>query len=516
MSFNVITLIKDESMTDNNVNNSEPREFFCDELPSRPQPGIGCILVTGASGYIGGRLIPELLARGYRVRAMVRVGSPEYKNAWPGAEIVVADALKQDQLDEALIGVDTAYYLIHSLQLGPKVFEAADIEAAVNFRRAATKCQIKRIIYLGGLGDVRVPLSSHLHNRMEVASELVRSGLPVTILRAAIIIGSGSASYEMIQHLVRKLPLIIVPRCTQNRCQPISIRDVIKYLVGVLEIPETTGLSFDIGGNDILSYNEMLKSLATVLNKKLLIIVSPFTWMSIYAYLVSLLTPVPNAIVQCLMKGLKNEVICQNDAIRRFLPFETISYRESVVKAMTREDQDSVYTRWSDAYPPAHELAMKLHEVKGAVAFTTGDSLLTDKSAASLFRSICSIGGKEGWFHSTWMWRLRGMLDRILLGVGISRGRKSKSQLEINDVIDFWRIEDIQSDYRLLLRAEMKLPGRAWLEFKIIPASGGKRNFSVIAYFDTKTVMGKLYWYACAPFHHFIFRHLIEEIEKRS
>lgn len=502
-------------MTPRNANSSKSLDLLCDGLPSRPQPSIGRILVTGASGYIGGRLVPELLARGYHVRAMVRVGSPEYSSAWPDAEVVVADALKSEQLENALNGVDTAYYLIHSLQLGPKDFEVADIKAAENFQRAATKCQIRRIIYLGGLGDVRVPLSSHLHNRIEVASELVCGEVPVTILRAAIIIGSGSASYEMIQHLVRKLPLIIVPRCTRNRCQPISIRDVIKYLVGVLEVPETAGLSLDIGGNDILSYNKMLHSLALVLNKKLLIVVSPFSWMSLYAYFVSLLTPVPNAIVQCLMKGLKNEVVCQNDEIRRYLPFEPISYRESVVRAMTREDQDRVYTRWSDAYPPAHELAMKLHEIDGAVTYTAGDTLLTDKSAASLFRSVCTIGGREGWFHSTWIWRLRGMLDRILLGVGISRGRKSHSHLEINDVIDFWRIEDIQSDDRLLLRAEMKLPGRAWLEFKIKPALD-KRNFSVVAYFDTKTLLGKLYWYACMPFHHFIFRHLIEEIEKRS
>jgi uncharacterized protein YbjT (DUF2867 family) len=502
-------------MTDRNANSSEPQDLLCDGLPSRPLPGIGRILVTGASGYIGGRLVPELLARGYQVRVMVRVDSPEYRNAWPDAEVVVADALKPEQLDDALDGVDTAYYLIHSLQLGPKEFEAVDMKTAANFRLAAEKNKVRRIIYLGGLGDATVPLSSHLRSRMDVAGQLVSGSVPVTVLRAAIIIGSGSASYEMIQHLVRKLPLIIVPRCTLNRCQPISIRDVIKYLVGVLEVPETAGQSFDIGGNDILCYKEMMDVLARVLNKKTLIVPSSFSWMPLYAYVVSLLTPVPNAITQCLMKGLKNEVVCQTVEIGKFLPFEPISYREALVRAMSREEQDRVYTRWSDAYPPAHELALKLHEIQGEVTYTTTDSLLTPRSAATLFKSACRIGGREGWHHGTWMWRLRGMLDRVLMGVGTSRGRKRHSHLKINDVLDFWRVEDIVPQTRLLLRAEMKLPGRAWLEFNIKPESSQTR-LSVTAYFDTRSLFGRLYWLMFTPFHHFIFRHLIEGIEVRS
>ena len=496
-------------------NFSKQTDLLCDDLPTSPNSQIGKILVAGASGYIGGRLVPELLARGYQVRVMVRVDSPEYKINWPEAEVVVADALNVKQLTKALEGIDTAYYLIHSLLLGPKEFEAADISAAKNFRKAAEYNKVKRIIYLGGLGDTRVPLSSHLRNRMEVAAELSRGTIPVTILRAAIIIGSGSASYEMIHYLVKRLPLIIVPRCALNRCQPISIRDVIKYLVGVLEVSGTERQSFDIGGCDILTYKDMLTTLAKILNKKTLIIASPFSWISIYAYLVSLFTPVPNAITQCLLKGLKNEVICQSDTIRNYLPFEPITYREALVRAMSREEQDRVYTRWSDAYPPAHELALKLREVKGKVAYTTEDSLLTDKPASSLFASICRVGGKKGWFHETWMWRLRGMLDRILMGVGTSRGRKSYAQLKVNDVLDFWRVEDIVPNRRLLLRAEMKIPGRAWLEFKLYPEAG-KTRLSVIAYFDTNSFMGKLYWYSLMPFHHFIFRHLIESIERAS
>ncbi len=493
----------------------DTRDLLCDSLPSEPLPQIGKVLVTGASGYIGGRLVPELLARGYDVRVMVRSDSPANKNQWPGAEVAVADAHNIKQLRAVLDGIDTAYYLIHSLHLGPLEFEAADIKAASNFRKAAEEKQLRRIIYLGGLGDIRFPLSSHLRNRMEVAEELKNGKVPVTILRAAVVIGSGSASYEIIQHLVKRMRLILVPHWAKNNCQPIAIRDVIKYLVGVLEVPETAGRSFDIGGQDILTYEKMLRDLANILNKKTVIIPCPFSNVTVYAYLTSLLTPVPNAISRCLLEGLKNDVVCQDNSIHDYLPFEPISYRVAIVRALTREEQDRVYTRWSDAYPPAHELALKLHELDNTATYTTEYSLFTDKPACSIFSSICQIGGKKGWFHSNWMWKLRGILDRILMGVGTSRGRKSYSHLEVNDVIDFWRIEDIKQDRRLLLRAEMKIPGRAWLEFNI-DSGVVKKKLSVTAYYDTRLLLGRVYWYVCLPFHHFIFRRLITAIERRS
>lgn len=494
---------------------SDEQTLYCRELPWKPRTDIGRILVTGASGYIGGRLVPELLARGYKVRLMLRAPSPEHNSLWPEAEIVVADALKAESLKAALEGVDTAYYLLHSLLLGPKEFAAADLQAAVNFRRIAEEKQVKRIIYLGGLGDIRNPLSSHLRNRMEVAEELKRGKIAITILRAAIIIGSGSASYEIIKNLVKKLPVIFIPPWAKNKCQPIAIRDVIKYLVGVLEIPETSGKSFDIGGKDILTYKAMLKILAEVRRIKVYFLPVPFSYIRFYAYLASLLTPVPDPITECLMEGLKNDVVCQDDSIKKFLNFEPLSYKESIVRAMSREEQDRVYTRWSDAYPPAHELAIKLHELKEVPAYIAHYFLVTEKPGAALFSSICRIGGREGWFHGNWMWRLRGMVDRIFLGVGSSRGRKSYSRLKANDVIDFWRIEDIQPNKRLLLRAEMKLPGRAWLEFNI-GKEGNKRRLSVTAYYDTETLFGTIYWYVFLPFHHFIFYRLISEIEKRS
>lgn len=491
-----------------------PFDLFCKDLPTKFQPQLGKILVTGASGYIGGRLVPELLARGYRVRVMVRGLPSEYAGLWPGAESAFGDALKIETLKTALEGIDTAYYLIHSMRLGPAAFAAADIRAARNFRRIAREKGIKRIVYLGGLGDIRGSLSSHLRSRAEVAQELARGSAKATILRAAIIIGSGSASYEIMRHLVRKLPVIFLPPWAKNRCQPIGIRDVVKYLVGVLETAGTAGRSFDIGSEDILTYESMLKILGEVLRMKVVCVTVPFSNIRAYAYITSLLTPVPASITECLMEGLKNEVVCQDNSIRALIPFKPLSYKEAVVRAISREEQDRVRTRWSDAYPPAHELAMKLGELEGGAAYKASYSLVTEKTAVSLFNSICRIGGREGWFHSNWMWRLRGMVDRILLGVG-ARGRKSYSGLKVNDVIDFWRIEDIWPARRLLLRAEMKLPGRAWLEFNISD-EGACRRLSVSAYYDTHSVAGRIYWYTCLPFHHFIFHNLIKEIARRS
>jgi uncharacterized protein YbjT (DUF2867 family) len=515
------------------------RDLFCDGLPTAFQPAIGKILVTGASGYIGGRLVPELLARGYSVRAMVRSDFPEYHTLWPLAEIVAADALKKDTLKEALKGIDTAYYLIHSLHLGPRRFAAADINAARNFRKAAEENNVKRIIYLGGLGDIRSPLSSHLRSRSEVAHELKRGKVPATILRAAIIVGSGSASYEIIQHLVKKLSIILRPPWAKNKCQPIAIRDVIKYLVGALETPGTSGRSFDIGGADVLTYETMLRVIGSIFRKKIIFIPVPFSNTRIYAYITSLLTPVPVSITECLMESLKNEVICQDESIRSLIPFNLLTYKEAIIRAMSLEEQDNVYTRWSDASFPMDESVLKLYELKNGPAYTASYSLITKKPAESIFRSICKIGGKGGWFYYNWMWRLRGAVDRILLGAG-ARGRKSSLILKINDVVDFWRVEDLQDGRRLLLRAEMKLPGRAWLEFTItqqattwnqLSATSSRRQIcaanlaaqqedkrvlTVTAYYDTYTLLGKMYWYMCLPFHQIIFYNLIREIERRS
>jgi len=492
-------------------------DLFCHDLATGPQPGIGGILVTGATGYIGGRLVPELLARGYRVRVMVRTASPEHAGRWPGAEIAVADAhdLDLDDLRRAMDGCSTVYFLIHSLLLGPQNFESADLRATHNFRKAAEQAGIQLIIYLGGLGDVRTPLSPHLRSRVRVAQELQAGSIPTTVLRAAVIIGSGSASFELLRHVVKNSPVILLPPWASTRCQPIGIRDVIKTLVGVLEIPETAGKSFDVGGAEILSYEMMLKSLADILGKKRLFIPGPFSGIGFYAYVVSFLTPVPAPIARALMAGTADTVVCENDEIEKHLPFRRLTYKDAVLRAMSREERDDVRTRWSDAYPPAHELAMKLRELERPPRYSRSYSVDSNKPALALFRSFCSIGGTEGWFHSNWIWRLAGILDRALMGVGISRGRRSSSSLRINDVVDCWRVEDLQEEEMLLLRSEMKLPGRAWLEFRVAPTADRNR-LSVTAYFEPRGLAGKAHWHIFVPLHHFIFVNLIRQIEKRS
>lgn len=489
-------------------------EVMCELLPTRPHPEIGKVLVTGATGYIGGQLVPTLISRGYSVRVMVRAPSPELANRWKQAEIVVADAQDPDQLEAAMAGVDTAYFLIHSLLLGPRKLESAEIRTAENFRMAAAKQGVQRIIYLGGLGDEHGGRSTHLRSRMAVAEELQRGSVPVTVLRAAIIIGAGSASYEILHHLVRRLPVIPIPLWARTKCQPISIHDVILLLVGVLETPESRGGSFDIGGPDILSYEDMIRSMAAIQGRKRWFPIFPPLPIKFTSYVISLLTPVPHAITWCLMEGVVNEVVCSNNTILELIPFSPMTYRDAVLMAMTRKEQDRIHTRWSDAYPPAWELAIKLNELGTEPRFCTEYSLETRKSPAALYESISRIGGDEGWFNSNWLWRLRGLLDRILMGVGTSRGRRNQAELRINDVIDFWRVEHLKPDASLLLRAEMKLPGMAWLRFTI--DQGETNRLGVKAYFHTDSLWGRLYWYACLPFHHFIFRDLIRQIEKRS
>jgi len=485
------------------------------DLRTVPQPGLGTVLVTGASGYIGGRLVPELVARGYQVAAMVRGPSPEYRDRWPGARIVVADAAHRASLETVLAGVHTAYYLIHSLLLGPRGLEAVEVEHARHFRLAAESQGVQRIIYLGALGDVRTGLSPHLRSRIRVAEELQSGRVPATILRAAIIIGSGSASYEILQHLVRRLPVLSIPKWGKTRCQPIAIRDVMRYLVGVLELPETAGQSYDIGGPEVLTYEEMTRAFAAVVGKRRLFVPSLTSSIQVYAYVAGLLTPVPAPITRSLMEGLRNDVVCHDDRIRKILPFRAISYREAILRAMTREERDQVHTRWTDAYPPAHELATRLSDLDGPPAYTAKAELLTDKEADRLFRAVCRIGGKEGWFQGNWLWRLRGVIDSLFMGVGTARGRRSAATLRVNDVVDFWRVEQVQQDELLLLRAEMKLPGKAWLEFRI-DRHLRRQRLSVSAYFDPRGLLGKAYWYAMVPFHYYLFANLIRQVERRS
>lgn len=497
------------------VNEIETFELVCRDLPTQPANDVKLVLVTGATGYIGGRLVPELIGRGYQVRVMVRANATEYRKRWPDVDVCVADASNLEQLNEALKGVDVAYYLIHSLQLGHKKFEEKDLKVAINFRVCAENQKVKRIIYLGGLGKTDAKLSPHLESRLEVGFKLASGKVPVTILRAGMIIGSGSASYEILKNLVDSTPVFFIPKWAKTRSQPISIRGVIMYLVGVLECKETAGGTFDIGGPDILTYDEKLGVLAKLLGKKRYFLPALITWKPLYGYIASLLTPVPGPITKVLVEGCKNEVVCQNDDIKKFVPIHLLSFKTALVKALSSEERDRVSTRWSDAYPPAHDLAVKLHELNYSPKYTSSYLFLTHKAPADIFHSFCQMGGKNGWFQNNWMWRMRGALDRLMLGVGTARGRRSEATLRVHDVIDFWRVENIVENKSLLLRAEMKLPGMAWLEFSI-DEGVGINKFSVNAYFEPKGIKGSLYWYNFLPFHRVIFKDLLVQIEQRS
>jgi len=333
-------------------------DLFCSDLQSNPQPEMGKILVTGANGYIGGRLIPELIARGYQVRILIRKESPELLVRWPGIEISIGDALNPEDLLKALNGIHTAYYLIHSLKSGRKKFEKKDLKAARNFRNAAENQNINRIIYLGALGNTKKNLSSHLDNRIKVAQELSGGSVPVTVLRAAMIIGSGSASYEILKNLVENTPIFILPKWAKTRSQPISIRGVIQYLVGTMEIKETAGKEFDIGGNEIISYQKMLRVMTNLLGKKRYFFRGFVNSTVIYGYIASLLTHVPPPITRSLLVSCKNEVLCLNGDINKHLNIKLLSFKEALIKALTNEGKDTKSTGYPDSFSSSHKIAI--------------------------------------------------------------------------------------------------------------------------------------------------------------
>jgi len=490
--------------------------YRCRDLPTPVRPDRGPILVTGASGYIGGRLTPELIQRGYRVRVMVRAEVADYQGVWPEAEVVRGDALDPDSLVAALQGIKVAYYLIHSMVLGPRGFAEADMRAARNFRRAAENAGVERLVYLGGLGRSGPVLSPHLESRRRVAAELQSGSIPTTVLQASVIIGSGSASFEIIKSLIDRLPLLPLPHWASHRSQPIGVRDVVKYLVGAMEAEAAAARTFDIGGPEVLTYAEMMKTLAGVLRRPTRFLRLGFGGTRFYGYMMSLITPVPAPITMCLVDGLKNDTVCADDTIRSVVPFVTMSFQQAIVRALNREEQDRIATRWSDAYPASQEYIIRLHQLRRPPRYTAHYTLLTDCPAEALFASLTRIGGQEGWFDANWMWRFRGGVDRILFGVGSARGRRSRRELRVHDVIDFWRVENLVPNRRLLLRAEMRMPGRAWLEFTVTPRNGKIYELAITAHYATRSLWGRLYWRFFQPFHWYIFARLLKQIERRA
>ncbi|MDX2038712.1 MAG: SDR family oxidoreductase [Isosphaeraceae bacterium] len=471
------------------------------------------VLVTGATGYIGGRLVPQLLERGYRVRCMVRDRNRLKGRRWEGAvEIVEGDVLDKPSLVRSLEGCGIAYYLVHSMASSAGSFREQDHDAAENFASAAAEAGVERIIYLGGLGNRAERLSAHLASRHEVGDVLRAGSVPTTELRAAMIIGSGSASFEMLRSLVSRLPVMICPKWVSSRTQPIAIRSVLAYLIGCLENPATAGQVFDIGGPDVLSYKEMMQRFAAIMGLKRRMIVVPVLTPRLSAYWANLVTPVPASIAFPLIEGLKADTICEDDRIHEFVQVEPISFEDAVRMAMEKHRQHSVETRWTNASigvqaGPRTGFDPESFPIRDVQRVST--TIATDR----LFAAVARIGGNVGWYYADWLWVVRGWMDRLIGGVGLRRGRRDPEHVLIGDALDFWRVEDMIPDRRLLLHAEMKVPGDAWLEFRVEPSESGQGSQLIqTAFFRPMPFWGRAYWNLLYPLHYLIFRGMAHKI----
>ena len=478
------------------------------------------ILITGATGYIGARLIPRLLRAGYRVRALARTPGKIGNRTWsshPNLEILKVDVLDRDSLTAACRGCRFAYYLIHSMNPLNRDFARADREAAGNMVAAAETCGLERIIYLGGLGDQSEELSQHLSSRTEVANILRSSKVPVTVLRAAMIIGSGSASFEILRYLVERLPIIITPRWIDVPCQPIGVRNTLRYLIGCLERPETIGQTFDIGQDQVVTYRQLMEMFAEEAGlHKRLIIALPILTPRMSALWINLLTPVPAVLARPLAEGLRNKVICSESRIRTLIPQELIDCRLAIHLALERARQQVIESCWTDAgeIPPAEWSSLGDPSWTGGTIYNDSRQILLAATPEEVWRAVVSIGGEAGWYYGDWLWKLRGFLDHLVGGVGLHRGRRAPFELAPGEALDFWRVVEVTRLQRLLLVAEMKLPGRATLEFRLEEIAPGQTMLQQIAHFLPLGLLGLLYWYAVTPFHSFIFNGMLRGFGK--
>lgn len=478
------------------------------------------VLVAGATGYIGRRLVDELVAAGHEVRCVARTPRKLDGEPWRDrVEVVQGDVLDPESTAAACVGIDAVYYLVHSIG-ADEDWEERDRRAATNVRDAAAAAGVRQIIYLGGLGDDNgTSLSPHLSSRHDVGAVLRSGPVPVTELRAAVIIGSGSASFEMLRYLVEVLPIMTTPRWVETRVQPIGVQDVLRYLVGVLLEPEAVGRTLEIGGADVLTYHRMMDLYAEEAGlRRRIIIPVPVLTPRLSSLWVGLVTPVPADLARPLIDSLVNEVVVHDDAIRRIVPFEPIDARESIRRALTRVRDLDVSTRWTDAElfgrTPADPMPND-PSWSGGVVFTDHQRVEGPVEPAALFAEVARLGGERGWLVGNWLWSIRGVLDLVFGGVGMRRGRRHPTELRVGDVVDFWRVEAVEPDRLLRLRAEMRLPGEAWLEWEIAPTEGGAR-LDQRARFQPRGLWGRAYWYGVAPFHRFIFRPLARRLVREA
>ncbi len=469
------------------------------------------ILIVGASGYIGSRLVPLLEARGDDVVLATR-DARSLAARFPDAEVVAADLLQPSTVDRALVGVEVAYYLAHSMGEGEHGFAERDRQAAASFAAAAARAGVGRIVYLGGLGDDRAGLSPHLASRHETGVELASHGVPVTEFRAAVIIGSGSASFEILRHLTERLPIMITPRWVSTRCQPIAIRDVLDYLVGALDHPDV-GEIVEIGGPDVLSYGDMMRGYARVRGLRRLMIPVPVLTPRLSSYWVNLVSPVPAGIARPLIEGLRSEVVIRSPEPARRFGLTPIGYEDALRHAMERADGGGAESTWFDAFAPRDRASLtSLTSEEGMIIERRQRRIAAPSDA--VFAAVERVGGLGGWPYANVLWRIRGLVDRLVGGVGMRLGRRHPERLREGDALDFWRVEEIRRPELLRLRAEMKVPGRAWLQYEITPVDGGSRLVQT-AFFEPKGLPGLVYWYALYPVHGLIFRGTVRALAER-
>ncbi len=474
------------------------------------------ILVTGATGYVGGRLVPRLIERGYELRCLVRDPRRLEGREWADrVEVVGGDVLSTGVLTEAMRGVSTAYYLMHGRQ-GGRLDAEGDLAMARCFASAADEARMERIIYLGELVDPASDLSPYLRARQETGYLLRYSRVPVTELRAGMIIGSGSALFEMIRFLTEREPILICPAWFFSQAQPIAIRDVLSYLIAALETPDSTGRVIEIGGPTRLTYAEMLLGYAKERGLKRWLVRTPFYAPRLSAYWVHMVTPIHWRVVLPLIEGLRASLIVRQAAAREIFPqIKPIDFQTALHLALGRIQREHIETSWSDALSTTTGSLQPYHLLVDEGMMIERRQMLLDVPPASVFRAYSGLGGARGWLYMDWAWALRGWLDKAVGGVGLRRGRRHPDDLRMGDSLDFWRVEEVERDRLLRLRAEMRVPGKAWLEFRTSDQAG-KTLLTVIAYFAPRGLWGILYWYLMWPFHKFIFDGLTRQVASRA